>query len=478
MQVAITDLNVITGKNSSIEAEHDFVKIPADLNRGAGGDFIYLCLKKGTETEDTKFIRGIKIIMNDEPTPDGYEKIKVDLNKSVGGDYMYLCFSRDESQGKPISDIIVRLAWNEKYKTAPSYNGVNYKEVKYNDELVNLNEGVSSSAAVYMYYTDQTIPDEKKPDWYSVPVTRQKLKTMIRKGEEFEVSRAQLSSDGGGAEAKMLVRLQKPERVATWFITPDINESEFVQTKTTGAAKEEIETFSIEIGSSIGLSASKFSNEINNKLGYSRTTSYETSEENQEQDKITYSKADYDRVGTYYRLVEILRTVNIPKGNILSEIKSATANRGGFITPVSIGLKADNEKFISANLNEDGKLFANGDSLDKSETFKLIEEDDEVEEGKVVLQSNNGQYVSIADEGNKKFLVANGNSLDSSTHFTIEELKHNRIALQTNDKQYIVANPDGELKLVDFSDGDKQKNLPSKAIFDITYLDNVKVEEV
>jgi hypothetical protein len=40
----ITELKIITGENAN--APNGFVKLPIDLNKGAGGEYIYLCYKK------------------------------------------------------------------------------------------------------------------------------------------------------------------------------------------------------------------------------------------------------------------------------------------------------------------------------------------------------------------------------------------------------------------------------------------------
>ena len=67
-----------------------------DLNKGVGGDFIYLCYETGPYKAE-KMIKNITIIGGDNPfikPPYEYEIDPYDLNKGAGGEYIYLCFKR------------------------------------------------------------------------------------------------------------------------------------------------------------------------------------------------------------------------------------------------------------------------------------------------------------------------------------------------------------------------------------------------
>ena len=93
----IVDLMVITGKNTSTPA--GYVKIPVDLNKGAGGEYIYLCKKYGQSGRHVDGIRDIVIIGGDSstiPPPYDYTKTPVDLNKGAGGKYIYLCYTKKD----------------------------------------------------------------------------------------------------------------------------------------------------------------------------------------------------------------------------------------------------------------------------------------------------------------------------------------------------------------------------------------------
>ncbi|MDR1748309.1 MAG: hypothetical protein LBR47_04550 [Spirochaetaceae bacterium] len=86
----VTDITIIAGNNKDIPAPAGFIKCPQDLNKGASGDYIYLCYKK--QQSDT-VITDIRI--SSDKTISGYTRIDVDLNKGAGGDYLYLFYRKD-----------------------------------------------------------------------------------------------------------------------------------------------------------------------------------------------------------------------------------------------------------------------------------------------------------------------------------------------------------------------------------------------
>lgn len=106
----IDKLQVITGKNKDqIEVPTGYTRIDYDLNKGAGGDYIYICIHKEAcpktfEIDSSKppkpGILDIKVIGwpkntpkgQETPIPDGFIKDDVDLNKGADGDFIYLCY--------------------------------------------------------------------------------------------------------------------------------------------------------------------------------------------------------------------------------------------------------------------------------------------------------------------------------------------------------------------------------------------------
>ena len=80
-----------------------------------------------------------------------------------------------------------------------------------------------------------------------------------------------------------------------------------------------------------------------------------------------------------------------------------------------VGMKAANEKYVSADFNEGGRLVANRTHLDAWETFKLIKVGN-----KVAFKADNGKYVS-ADFNEGGRLVANRTHLDDWETFKLIE---------------------------------------------------------
>ena len=89
----VTEIQIITG-NESVQPPSGFIKIPVDINKKAGGKFVYICYQLGTNRSaaitNIVFVKG-----KDAPAPTGYTKIDLDLNKGVGGKYIYLCYTRN-----------------------------------------------------------------------------------------------------------------------------------------------------------------------------------------------------------------------------------------------------------------------------------------------------------------------------------------------------------------------------------------------
>lgn len=92
---AIVDIQVLSGKNHILKG---WTKIDVDLNRDAGGDYIYMYYQRASAEErndpKTKYIREIrgtygKTKMNLPPSWYWLEHM-VDLNRNAGGSYIYL----------------------------------------------------------------------------------------------------------------------------------------------------------------------------------------------------------------------------------------------------------------------------------------------------------------------------------------------------------------------------------------------------
>ena len=83
----------VAGKNAQPPA--GFVKLPQDLNDGAGGDYIYLCYQPVAYADEVA-LKGVTVIGGDNadvPAPYGFQMVPGDLNDGAGGDYIYVCTS-------------------------------------------------------------------------------------------------------------------------------------------------------------------------------------------------------------------------------------------------------------------------------------------------------------------------------------------------------------------------------------------------
>lgn len=110
----IDSLIVIYGNSSTITAPTGYKKIPTDLNNGAGGKYVYLCYHKhvpssANSSSNPDCISDITTVLGeDTPAPAGFKKIDIDLNKGAGGKYIYLCYEEQKYNDEiAIKDVTV-----------------------------------------------------------------------------------------------------------------------------------------------------------------------------------------------------------------------------------------------------------------------------------------------------------------------------------------------------------------------------------
>lgn len=95
--MAILDITTISGDSSDIPAPEGFRKINGDLNAGAGGKFIFLCVKEAYLGNPGPFVIDVTFVVGDNQNvaaPPGYTRLEQDLNEGAGGKFIYLCFLR------------------------------------------------------------------------------------------------------------------------------------------------------------------------------------------------------------------------------------------------------------------------------------------------------------------------------------------------------------------------------------------------
>jgi hypothetical protein len=95
-----------------------YVPVLDDLNTGAGGDYIFLCLKWGSDRGTAIYNVGIQVTAQGRdpaincPSPTtGWYIGSNDLNKGAGGNFLYLCFTRTGAAGQqPLSNVVIQMA--------------------------------------------------------------------------------------------------------------------------------------------------------------------------------------------------------------------------------------------------------------------------------------------------------------------------------------------------------------------------------
>lgn len=107
-ETVIEDVIVLNaGKKNKVTVPEGYEKLDGDLNQGAGGDYIYLAVKRGTDK--AKAVNGLAVAVGKNSkaaAPAGFEKIDMDLNKGAGGKYIYLC----KRKGQEGLFVILRLS--------------------------------------------------------------------------------------------------------------------------------------------------------------------------------------------------------------------------------------------------------------------------------------------------------------------------------------------------------------------------------
>ena len=125
-QTYIQSIVITSNRNKTIAQKvyAGYTLVDNDLNKGAGGDFIYFSYN--TTNDLTRALKDVRITFGKKETlPGSYKKDLHDLNAGAGGDFIYLWTSTNASNGKPIKVIDVFYGKNADIPTG-------YTEVDYN----------------------------------------------------------------------------------------------------------------------------------------------------------------------------------------------------------------------------------------------------------------------------------------------------------------------------------------------------------
>ena len=92
VRVPITGLTVRAYGHYSSTATHGYTRIQKDLNKGAGGDYIYVDYTRDIDLRPIRYVTVIRGGSYSIACPYGYVKIGTDLNRRAGGDYIFICY--------------------------------------------------------------------------------------------------------------------------------------------------------------------------------------------------------------------------------------------------------------------------------------------------------------------------------------------------------------------------------------------------
>jgi hypothetical protein len=117
----ILDLTVRTSsrwENLPETLEGGYVRIGADLNQGAGGDFVAIYALVGLDNS-TQWVPINKIYIQNTSDGEGQEagttRDGTDLNKGAGGDYLYLCYTRGREHIVRAIDVFNQSSGSHQY---------------------------------------------------------------------------------------------------------------------------------------------------------------------------------------------------------------------------------------------------------------------------------------------------------------------------------------------------------------------------
>lgn len=125
--------------------------LACDLNRGAGGDQVYLWVKRERTTYIKKIVTTINISGNEQLLQDGYIRLDESTNRGTSGIPIFLWYLPTTNQEEAIRDLVVSIN-DEEFQ---SYAKQNYKALSQD-----LNSGAGGQQVFLWYKKDSST---KKP---------------------------------------------------------------------------------------------------------------------------------------------------------------------------------------------------------------------------------------------------------------------------------------------------------------------------
>ena len=143
---AINDFYFEVADYPVVTPDPGWMMVNVDLNRDAGGKYIFLCFKNGLD--DQEAISAITFVINSQQTPPGYTKNPQDLNEGSGGEFIYLCYKK-EITSNPIRRVDVLIGQNAQPET-----GFHFAKNYWSDIKQDLNQGAGGNFLWMVYSYD------------------------------------------------------------------------------------------------------------------------------------------------------------------------------------------------------------------------------------------------------------------------------------------------------------------------------------
>lgn len=103
----ITSLTVVAGSKADTPCPRGYTKLPQDLNHGAGGDYVYVCITRGAAPGRFGLpltgLTATNSYLATNDCPAGSVRISQDCSAGAGGEYVYWCVERWGS--KAVTDL-------------------------------------------------------------------------------------------------------------------------------------------------------------------------------------------------------------------------------------------------------------------------------------------------------------------------------------------------------------------------------------
>mgnify|MGYP001766448730 CR=1 FL=1 len=172
-RVCILDLQVIDSPMPANPLQingRDYYKLPYDLNKGAGGATLWIYYLPGLENDVITPVAAVRTLDTTDGETlanlgSGYTYINVDLNRGSGGDLIYLAFRRRTGYTDEL--VTGLMIWNRSttyvYSTGTSSSYTWHGLTQYGSAtLQDLNEDAGGDY-IYLYYTNQFVEESALP---------------------------------------------------------------------------------------------------------------------------------------------------------------------------------------------------------------------------------------------------------------------------------------------------------------------------